>query len=537
MPLRLSPFADIGLTPALVETLLDRHRRANMPRLDLFWTYYRNAVEVSPVAFIADAAGAPAGLGAFRSGARAYRQGQQRGLPPRITHPRAVTGAATLPDDRAPIVRDPVIENDIAWRIHAMVDFMFGRPIKIRSLARDRATRDAVDAVLDAVFEASGGITLLQDAALLGHVYGHVDLLLRQLEPLPRRTAADAPLDPDRLARAAADAMRIELIEPTRGVPLPSPDDFRRLDAYLLTYARPALPAPASSGTPAPSLGFAASLQPARPAAPRILEIFSATHRQRYEDTGAPAGPGGADIPGAGLRLIEDAPNRLTPGVLPLVHIQNIAQPFDYPGLSEVEPLIPLQDELNTRLSDRAARVTFQSFKMYLAKGIAGFDRTPVAPGQIWSTDNPDASVTAFGGDAASPSEDRHIDELREALDKISGVPPLATGVVRAKIGNLSSENALRVTLLGLLSKTERKRVTYGRGIQSLARLILTALDDAGLLATDPADRAVRIDWPSPLPLDEREQVASALDKAQLGVPRSRLIDELGYQPGDAGVV
>lgn len=526
MPLRLSPFTDVGLTSALVDQLLDRHRRATLPRLELFWTYYRNPVEVSPASLIADAVGSAASLRSTPGG-RVYRQGQQRGLPPRITSPR--TSSITLTDDRAAIAREPVIENDIAWRIHAMVDFMFGRPIKIRSLARDRAARDAIDAVLDSVFEASGGITLLQDAALLGHVYGHVDLLLRQVEPLPRRTL-DQPLpDRDRLAHIASESMRIELIEPTRGLPLQSPDDFRRLDAYILSYARSGASTlsfePRERAAPTP-------LGALRPAAPsprpptRILEIFSATHRQRYEDVGV-----------GGPRLVDESPNRLTPGVLPLVHIQNIAQPFDYAGLSEVEPLIPLQDELNTRLSDRAARVTFQSFKMYLAKGVDGFDRTPIAPGQVWTTDNMEASVTSFGGDGASPSEDRHVDELREALDKISGVPPLATGVVRAKIGNLSSENALRVTLLGLLSKTERKRVTYGRGIQSLARLILTALDESGLLPTDPADRAVRIDWPNPLPLDEREEIRSALDKAELGVPRSRLIDELGYQPGDAGVI
>src|SRR5690606_944669 len=110
--------------------------------------------------------------------------------------------------------------------------------------------------------------------------------------------------------------------------------------------------------------------------------------------------------------------DRWLPHDLPVVHIQNIAQPFRYEGLGEVEPLIPLQDELNTRLSDRASRVTLQSFKMYLAKGLDGFERAAVGPGQIWSTDNPDAQITAFGGDADSPSERDHIGEVREALDK-----------------------------------------------------------------------------------------------------------------------
>ena len=57
-------------------------------------------------------------------------------------------------------------------------------------------------------------------------------------------------------------------------------------------------------------------------------------------------------------------------------------------GMGDVEPLIGLQDELNTRLSDRANRVTMTSFQMYLGKGIDDFVKRPIGPGQMWATDN-----------------------------------------------------------------------------------------------------------------------------------------------------
>jgi hypothetical protein len=174
---------------------------------------------------------------------------------------------------------------------------------------------------------------------------------------------------------------------------------------------------------------------------------------------------------------------------------------------------------------------------MYLAKGLDGLGRMTVGPGQVWCTDNPTASIEAFGGDGTSPSEEAHIQEIREALDKASGVPPLASGVVRAKIGNLTSENALRVTLMGLLSKTARKRVTYGRGLAEACRLVLLALHRANILTTDPADRSVRIEWPDPLPRDERDTLDAALKKVELGVPRERVLSELGYAPTDPGIV
>jgi hypothetical protein len=499
MPFHLDAFSDIGLDPALLGLLIAGHAESTLPRFERFWTYYRNP------ACQRSASGDP--LSGFR-GAGRPRLAQESGLPPRIT------GSSRNPasDDRARA--EIVIENDIAWRVQTMVDFMFGRPVQIVSTAADPAVRLEIERTLDAAWEASGGIALMQDMALLGHVYGHVDLALRSAGPL---LAADP-------AEAAAESLRIEAIEPTRGIAMLASTDYRRIDAYIIHFAR------AMNRAERPSAVkrlLHPGLEPAR-ARSTITEIQSARWRQVYEE----ASDGRREA-----RLIESGPNTLTPGAIPIVHIQNISQPFRYEGQGEVEPLIPLQDELNTRLSDRASRVTLQSFKMYLAKGLTGFEKGPVGPGQIWSTDNPDASIQAFGGDAASPSEDAHIEQVREAMDKASAIPPLASGVVRARIGNLSSANALRITLMGTLAKTARKRVTYGRGIAEMSRLILHALDHAGVLRTEPRDRGIRLVWADPIPEDIRDLAAGARAKQELGVPPDRLLAELGYGPSDAGVM
>ena len=225
---------------------------------------------------------------------------------------------------------------------------------------------------------------------------------------------------------------------------------------------------------------------------------------------------------------VDDA--ALSLGVLPVVHVQNASQPLRYAGMSDVEPLIPLQDELNTRLSDRAHRVTMQSFNMFLAKGLdPSAGEMPVGPGRVWSTDNPEAEVQAFGGDGYSPSEEKHIEEVRESLDKVSSVSPVVLGVVRAKLGHLSSANALRITLLGVLTKTEKKRAAYGRGLGRVCELVLMALDRAGVLRTREADRRVRFEWPDPLPVTEEERLRSARAKLAVGVDRVRVLEELGY--------
>lgn len=438
MPLDLAPFAgtlDTPLTEPALAALIADHDQHTRPRLERLWSYYRNPMH-------------PA------SGARAYRLAQEQGLPARL-RARADGGAWADAPDR----RESVIENDIAWRLHVMVDFLFGGPVRLLSLAADEPQRRRIGAAVSAIWERSGGLALLHDAALLAHVYGHVDLVVR-FDGLPHAPPRAAEPDP----AALAAAVRVEPVDPASAIALMDPRR-RALDALIIR-------------TP---LGHPAA---APRAAPYRTEILGPTARQVYHAAGPTRAP----------ELADAAPNLVSPGVTPAVRIHNLPQPLRPDGLGEVEPLIPLQDELNTRLSDRAFRITMQSFKMYLGKGIDGFERAAVGPGVVWASDNPDASITEFGGDADAPCESAHIDEIRLALDKASGVPPLAAGIV-GKIGNLTSENALRVTLQGLLTRTARKRLAWARGIAEVSRLILAALDLHGLLPSDPRDRAVDVAW------------------------------------------
>ncbi len=510
-----------GIDRAQIASVIDEHKATVRPGLEVLWRYYRNPIELTK-------------KGAHSKSLR----GQAVGLPSRLTGGAggllgAVGGMASgLGVDDRISSREIVIENDIAWRIHTMVDFVFGKPIRIRSTARDAALRDTIDRLLDAVWEGSGGVALLQDMGLLGHVYGHVDLVLR-VDEARLGSLVDGSIDPWLIGKA----MRVEVIEPTRGVPMVSASDCRELEGYVI-YASGGCEI---DGTALRDDGAGLN------AAERML-LRLGFGKSKRAGVGHGSGDDGAhsgvvEVFGPADRwvfvdgvLVEHEAIGYAGGRVPVVHVQNLAQPFRYGGLSEVEPLIPLQDELNTRLSDRASRVTMQSFKMYLAKGIEGFDAVPVGPGQVWSTDNPDASISAFGGDASSPSEEGHIKEVRDAFDKVSGVPPLATGVVQGRVGNLSSANALKITLVGLLAKTERKRVSYGRGLSEMSRLMLVALDVAGVLETDPRDRGVRIEWPEPLPVDVADETLAAKRKVELGVPSVRVLDELGYEPTDPGI-
>lgn len=457
---RLEPFAEIGLDEAMLAHLLERHRDRTRPGLDRLWNYYRNP-EIGR-----------------RSDGRAMLA-QERGLPERLRG----RGWEASSDGRD--LPEAVIENDIAWRIDALVEFLFGKPIRLRSTVEDADRRAEIERAIDAILESSGGVGLLQDSALMAAVYGWVDFIVR----------------------SDASGVRIEPVAPTRGIPIVDPSDYRRLLGYIIRTEQ------AGRIESVSRRGVRGVLGSMRRRAQRheVVEILSPTHRQVYAD---------------GV-LVASEPNAL--GVLPVVHVQNTGQPLRYAGQSDVEPLIPLQDELNTRLSDRARRITMQSFNMYLAKGLELDSPLPIGPGQLWMTQNPDAEIEAFGGDGHSPSEDRHIEEIREAMDKTSSVSPAVLGVIRTKLGHLSSANALRIAMLGVLSRTDRKRALFGRGIQSVCGLVLHALDRSGVLRTTESERGLRIEWRDPLPRTQEELLREARLKVDLGVAQQRVLEELGY--------
>ena len=48
-------------------------------------------------------------------------------------------------------------------------------------------------------------------------------------------------------------------------------------------------------------------------------------------------------------------------------------------------------------------------------------------------------------------------------MDKVSGVTPVVAGVLKNKLGNLSSAVALKITFMGMLSETYRKQLTDGQ--------------------------------------------------------------------------
>ena len=123
----------------------------------------------------------------------------------------------------------------------------------------------------------------------------------------------------------------------------------------------------------------------------------------------------------------------------------------------------------------------------------------------------------------------RIISVWRRCTAEISGVSPVAAGLLRGKLGNLTSAVALRLTLIALLARTERRRATLSTVLAELVRMVLTLLDRAGVAASAPEDRGIAVSWPAAVPESDLDKFQEAQAKVALGVPRQIVLEELGY--------
>ncbi|MBN1844789.1 MAG: phage portal protein [Sedimentisphaerales bacterium] len=518
-----SPFGG-GLDEQYVDWLIAEQSPDMALHFEKLWSYYHNEMRESI---------APVDAGGLNPSNRPYRQAQEYGLPSRITgmHYGYFGGLSSGRPAEGIQRKEVVIENDIAWRVDTMVDFLFGKDITIVSRAPEAQRATEIGQILRTMLDANGGSAFLQQLALLGGIFGFVDVILRwggagkassQQGPIDSAgtrggreggLAAVRPKTILEVLRIVRDRVVWEAVEAPRSLPILAENEYRHIEFYIQHYwQRHNCLAEADESVVTVNRN---EQRGRRQKVTHNVEIIGPRIWQRYENR----------------ELVGQGPNPL--GVVPVVHMQNLPVPLRYEGISDVEPLIPLQDELNTRLSDRANRITFQSFKMYLGKGIEGFEDRSVGPGRMWSTENPEAQIEEFGGDAGSPSEEAHINHIREALDKASGVASVAAGILKGRIGNLTSAVALKMTLMGVLAKTERKRKCYGQGIKHMCRLALGALDSLGLYPNRPEERDVEIHWSSPLPENLMEKLQEAKLKKELGVRQEQILQELGYSEVD----
>lgn len=188
-----------------------------------------------------------------------------------------------------------------------------------------------------------------------------------------------------------------------------------------------------------------------------------------------------------GDREVTRGPNPY--GFIPFVHIPNVRPANEFWGVSDLRDVIPLNRELNERMSDMADVIRFHSDPPVIFKGVREHGTLPVGPGTVW--DLPEgAEVELLEWRGQTPSVQEHVERVMRALHDVAETPKTAFG----DSGRILSGVALETELQPLIQKTLRKRIWWSAGLRRRNRYILRIAELMGLGTFAPY--RTRVVWP-----------------------------------------
>ena len=211
-------------------------------------------------------------------------------------------------------------------------------------------------------------------------------------------------------------------------------------------------------------------------------------------------------------------------GFIPFVHIPNARPANEFWGISDLRDVMPLNRELNERMSDVADVIRFHSDPPVVFKGVREHSSLAVGPGTVW--DLPEgAEVELLEWRGQTPAVQEHIERVMRALHDVAETPKTAFG----DSGRLLSGVALETELQPLIQKTLRKRIWWSAGLRRRNRYILRIAELQGMGSFAPYRS--KIIWSPLLPADNESEVRNNVALVSAGLrSRRTAMDRLGEE-------
>jgi hypothetical protein len=218
-------------------------------------------------------------------------------------------------------------------------------------------------------------------------------------------------------------------------------------------------------------------------------------------------------------------------GFIPFVHVPNLQPPNTPWGVSDLVDVIPLNRELDERMSDQADVIRYHADPPVVFRGVESHDSLSVGPGTVWDLPR-DADVKLLEWQGQPVAVQEHINLVLRALYETAETPRTAFG----DSGRLLSGVALETELRPLIQRTLRKRIVWSAALRRRARLIWRIAEQVGLLAPgSTAGLRPRVIWPSMMPADDAQEVRNQVALVAAGLRSHRTaMDLLGTETPEA---
>lgn len=207
----------------------------------------------------------------------------------------------------------------------------------------------------------------------------------------------------------------------------------------------------------------------------------------------------------------------------PLQGCQNLVRANSFWGKADTtKGLIALNKAINFVLSNINKVGKLYAQPILYAPG-AGEGVLGLEPGKIIQLPLPEQKIEAVQIVSDLANHLLFLEKLHGAVERQTSVPAIASGVSQ----NMPSQIAgitLKTMCMALLKLIDKKRCLYGELIINVSKAILQ------IRGFSP-EIDVTLGWQNPLPSDTAADANTAVVLQQLGVSRTTLLRELGYDP------
>ena len=215
--------------------------------------------------------------------------------------------------------------------------------------------------------------------------------------------------------------------------------------------------------------------------------------------------------------------------VVPVFHFANNSD-VGWPGRSELDAAMPIQDGLNKAVLDMLVAMEFSAFRQRWAAGIEveyGVDGKAVVPfksgvDSLWVAGDPNARFGDF--EAAELEQFLKVkDSFRVDIASVTGTP---LHYFLQEANSFPSGESLRQASARFIAKVRDRQVAFGQ-VWADAMALALKIEGRG-------DAELLTQWEDPSPLSEREMLENLILKHRLGLPAGQLLREAGYGGGAA---
>lgn len=218
-------------------------------------------------------------------------------------------------------------------------------------------------------------------------------------------------------------------------------------------------------------------------------------------------------------------------GVIPFVQIKNFPVAGKERGQNDLDDIIPLNVEYNTKKSDVSEVIDYHSAPITLVYG-AKIGNLEKGANKVWGGLPKDAKVENLGLQGDLTASANYMAECKTSMCEIGGIPETVLGGAAA-VSNTSGV-ALQYINLPLIERTRVKRICTCSGLVQVNEMILFISLSEGLI-TKPEEISMRdflsneVELPDTLPKDQLLELQQIQQELTLGLEcRHGAMERLG---------